>query len=69
MSDAISNLINDLQYLDQGDPVKSATIREKAQNLLANPKIALKIRTMIADLLIQANQALMLKAVTGEESY
>ncbi len=69
MTNSIKHLMTDLQYLDQGDPVESATLREKAQNLLGDPYIALTIRSAIADLLIRANQALMLRIVTGDESY
>jgi hypothetical protein len=64
-----SELYTHLEQLDGSDPVQSATYREQAQDILANPNIALKIRTAIADLLMQANQQLTLKTVGGEDSY
>ncbi len=69
MSSAIEPLMKKLENLDNGNLVESAKYREEAQNILANPTIALKIRMAIADLLIQANQQLMLKTVVGDESY
>ena len=69
MSNFPSNLYAHLEQLDRDDPVQSAAYREQAQDILANPNIALKIRTAIADLLLQANQQLTLKTVGGEDSY
>jgi hypothetical protein len=69
MSSFPSNLYAHLEELDRDDPVESATYREQAQEILANPSIALKIRTAIADLLLQANQQLSLKNVGSEDSY
>lgn len=69
MSDFPSNLYAHLEQLDRYDPVESATYREQAQDILGNPNIAIKIRTAIADLLLQANQQLSLKTVGGEDSY
>lgn len=69
MSTLPSDIYTHLEQLDGNDPVESATYREQAQDILANPNIALKIRTAIADLLMQANQQLTLKTVGGEDSY
>ena len=69
MSNFPSDFYAQLEQLDREDPVESATYREQAQEILANPNIALKIRTAIADLLLQANQQLSLKTVGGEDSY
>lgn len=69
MSTLPSDIYTNLEQLDSTDPVESATYREQAQDILANPKVALKIRTAIADLLMQANQQLTLKTVGGEDSY
>jgi hypothetical protein len=69
MSTLPSDLYTHLEQLDRDNPVESADYREQAQEILANPNIALKIRTAIADLLLQANQQLTLKTVGGEDSY
>ena len=62
-------ICRDLQKIDQVDPVTGAVCRERAQDILATPSIALKIRNAIAELLIQANQELALETVNSEESY
>jgi len=59
----------DLENLDQSDLVQGAECRAEAQEILANPSVALRVRTAIADLLLQANQALVVKNVVGEDSY
>ena len=59
----------DLQKIDEVDPVTGAVYRERAQDILATPSIALKIRKAIAERLIQANQELALETVSSEESY
>ena len=59
----------ELENLDQVDLVQGADCRAEAQELLANPSVALKVRTAIADLLMQANQTLVLKNVVSEDSY
>ena len=69
MSTAIDNLYKNLKQLDKSDPVTSAIYRERAQNILANPKIALRVRMTIADLLMVANQELTLNTVGGDDSY
>jgi hypothetical protein len=66
---ALETIYAELKKLDQLDIVEGAIYREQAQAILANPSIALKVRTAIADLLFQANQQLMLKTVGGEDSY
>ncbi len=70
MSDQIdTSCLIELENLDQVDPVKGATCRAEAQEILANPSVAIRIRTAIADLLMQANQKLGLRNVVGEDSY
>jgi hypothetical protein len=59
----------ELENLDQVDPVQGAACREEAQELLADPSVTLKVRTAIADSLMQANQALSVKNVVSEDSY
>ncbi len=69
MSHTIDQLCAELETLDQVDPVVGAGYRTEAQEVLANPSITLRIKTAIADLLMQANQQLVYKNVTGEDSY
>jgi hypothetical protein len=59
----------ELENLDQVDPVQGAACREEAQELLADSSVTLKVRTAIADSLMQANQALSVKNVVSEDSY
>jgi hypothetical protein len=71
MSDNPETLYNELQSVDfnQVDPVQGAEYRAEAQDAIANPSIALKLRRAIADLLIQANQQLTFKTVRSDDSY
>ncbi|MEB3191485.1 MAG: hypothetical protein VKL42_14180 [Snowella sp.] len=69
MSETIEELYTELENLDQADPVEGAKCREQVQEIFANPSIAVRIKTAIADLLMQANQALVLKTVKEEDSY
>lgn len=69
MFTSLDTIYSELQRLDEVDPVTGAIYRERAQDILATPTIALKIRAAIADLLIQANQQLTMKTVGGEDSY
>ncbi|MEB3160535.1 MAG: hypothetical protein VKL20_03640 [Synechocystis sp.] len=72
MSDStaqIDTLCHALETLDQAEMVEGAEYRQQAQDLLASPSVALRIKTAIADLLMQANQRFVLKTVKGEESY
>ena len=65
----IDNLCHALETLDQAETVEGAEYRQQAQDILASPSVALRIKTAIADLLMQANQRFVLKNVKGEESY
>jgi DNA-directed RNA polymerase subunit F len=69
MSETIEELCTELEHLDQVDAVEGAKCRERVQEIFANPSIAVRIKTAIADLLMQANQTLVLKTVEGEDSY
>jgi hypothetical protein len=70
MSDNPETFYTELQNLDfsQVDPVQGAQYRAEAQDVIANPSIALKIRRAIADLMIQANQQLTLKTVGNDDN-
>ena len=65
----IDTLCQALETLDQAETVQVADYRQQAQDILASPSVALRIKTAIADLLMQANQRFVLKTVRGEESY
>ncbi|MBD2653329.1 MULTISPECIES: hypothetical protein [Synechocystis] len=65
----INDLCQALETLDQAETVQGAEYREQAQAFLANSSVALRFKTAIADLLMQANQRLVLKTVQGEDSY
>jgi hypothetical protein len=69
MSDNLEHLCAELENLDQVDAVTGANCRAQAQEVLANPSIGLRLKTLVADLLMQANQRLVLKTVGGEDSY
>ena len=58
-----------LKKIDEVDPVTGALYRQEAQDVLATPKIALKIRQAIAELLNQANRQLAMKTAGSEDSY
>ncbi|WP_088893625.1 hypothetical protein [Leptolyngbya ohadii] len=58
-----------LKMLDQVDVVTSASYRELAQEILADPSISLNWRQAISDRLNQANYFLTLKTVGRDDSY
>jgi hypothetical protein len=59
----------ELEQLDRVDLVTGAVYREHAQNLLADPDVALKMKVAIADRLFQANKWLALSSDLKEDSY
>lgn len=60
---------DNLDLLEQADAVSSATVRESAQEVLADPEISLTWRQAIADRLNQANHQLELGTVGNNDSY
>jgi Fe2+ or Zn2+ uptake regulation protein len=61
---------NDLDQLEQVDTARSASYRQKAQEILADMKVSLSWRQAIFDRLNQANHFLGLKAVgKNDDSY
>lgn len=58
-----------LQNLDQTSVGESATYRQEAQDILADPRISLQWRQAIADRLNRANHLLALVTVGGDDSY
>jgi hypothetical protein len=65
----LQKLYEDLGNIDTMDTVQGAQCREKAQQVLANPKISLNWRDAIAERLHEANHTLAIKTVTGDDSY
>ncbi|WP_013323121.1 hypothetical protein [Gloeothece verrucosa] len=66
---SVEQVYADLDKIEQVDSVTGAVYRERAQDILATPSIALQLRKAIADRLCQINQLLMFKTVDGEDSY
>ncbi|MDB9314596.1 hypothetical protein PN462_15905 [Spirulina sp. CS-785/01] len=58
-----------LSHLDEADSVHGASYRQEAFEVLSDPKISLKWKTIICDRLLQANQLLALLTVEPDESY
>ncbi|MGC1306049.1 MAG: hypothetical protein WA885_02380 [Phormidesmis sp.] len=65
----LQKLYEDLANIDAMDLAVGAQCRERAQQVLANPKISLNWRDAIAERLHEANHILAIKAVTGDDSY
>ena len=65
----LQKLYEDLANIDQMDLARGAECREKAQQVLANPKISLNWRDAIAERLHEANHTLAIKTVTSDDSY
>jgi hypothetical protein len=60
---------DNLNFLEQGDVVKSATYRQLAQEVLADPQVSLNWRQRIAERLSQANVLLAMLTVGKDDSY
>ncbi|MGB7247910.1 MAG: hypothetical protein WBC73_03145, partial [Phormidesmis sp.] len=65
----LQKLYEDLANIGQMDVTAGAQCRERAQQVLANPKISLNWRDAIAERLHEANHILAIKNVTGDDSY
>ena len=65
----LQKLYEDLATIGQMDISAGAQCRQKAQEVLANPKISLNWRDAIAERLHEANHTLAIKTVTGDDSY
>lgn len=65
----LQKLYDDLANIDQMNLAQSAECRERAQQVLADPKISLNWRDAIAERLHEANHTLAIKTVTGDDSY
>lgn len=70
ISSYLDKIFSELEQLDRVDTVTGAIYRQQAQEILADPSIALKVKIAIADLLSQANRQLAIaSAGNNEESY
>ena len=65
----LQKLYEDLANIDTMNTTEGAQCRERAQQVLANPKISLNWRDAIAERLHEANHTLAIKTVTGDDSY
>ncbi len=65
----LQKLYEDLADIGQMDVNAGAQCREQAQRVLANTKISLNWRDVIAERLHEANHTLAIKTVTGDDSY
>ena len=69
MSISPETVYKNLNLLEKVDVVTSAVYRQLAQETLANPRIDLKLREMIAERLSQANNRLAMATVGDNDSY
>lgn len=60
---------DNLKLLEQVDVVTSASYRQLAQEILADPSVSLKWRQAISDRLNYANYLLTLLTVGNDDSY
>lgn len=60
---------DNLQHLEEGDQVKSATYRQMAQEVLADSHVSFQWREAIADRLNHANQELGQQMASDNDSY
>jgi hypothetical protein len=59
----------ELEKLDRVDVLTGAIYRKRAQEILADSKVALKVRQTVAELLSQANRRMTISSIASEESY
>ena len=64
----IETVYKNLELLDRVDPTTSASYRQSAIELLADPEISLEWRKAISDRLNQANHELTVHAI-DDDSY
>ncbi len=65
----LQKLYEDLANIGDMTMMAGAQCRERAQRILANPKISLNWRDAIAERLHEANHTLAIKTVTDGDSY
>lgn len=69
MQVSLQTAYKNLRLLDQVDIATSASYRQLAQDILADPSISLEWRQAISDRLNRANYLLTLVTVSGDDSY
>ncbi len=69
MQVSLQTAYDNLNLLEQVDVVTSASYRQLAQDILADPSISLSWRQAISDRLIQANYLLAWITVGHDDSY
>ncbi len=71
MSDtkSVQQICNNLEHIEQVDPVTGAVYREQAQDIIATTSVDLEDRKTVAECLSDANRILTLKTVGKEDSY
>ncbi|MBD1852868.1 hypothetical protein [Leptolyngbya sp. FACHB-711] len=69
MQISLQTAYKNLCLLDQVDIATSASYRQLAQDILADPSISLEWRQAISDRLNRANYLLTLVTVSGDDSY
>ncbi len=69
MQISLQTAYKNLRLLDQVDIATSASYRQLAQDILADPSISLEWRQAISDRLNRANYLLTLVTVSGDDSY
>ncbi|MEP0910070.1 hypothetical protein NDI45_03935 [Leptolyngbya sp. GB1-A1] len=69
MQISLQTAYKNLRLLDQVDIATSASYRQLAQDILADPSISLEWRQAISNRLNRANYLLTLVTVSGDDSY
>ena len=69
MQISLQTVYDNLAQIDQVDPTTSATYRQSAQEVLADPEISLEWRKAISDRLNQVNHELTVHAHVDDDSY
>ena len=69
MQISLQTIYENLEKIDRVDPTTSATYRQSAQEILADPTISLEWRKAISDRLNQVNHELTVHAHVDDDSY
>jgi hypothetical protein len=66
---SLQTVYDNLEQIDRVDPITSATYRQSAQEILADPEISLEWRKAISDRLNRVNHELTVHAHVDDDSY
>jgi hypothetical protein len=69
MEISLQTVYDNLEQIDRVDATTSATYRQSAQEVLANPEISLEWRKAISDRLNLVNHELTVHAHVDDDSY